>query len=251
MQEDDILRNLANEIARLEALARDSASRAEQLKAAETMIRTARGTGAGAEAPALGDLPTPATHAAEGATTYGAPTAAPRPTTPARPRRVSGDLPAQIEDALSRRSMRPLELASAIGTTPELTQSALDGLQRDGKVYRFHDGAYTWRVYNPSSDVLNALIKRYMTERQVSRAELRGAIHYDSDVGKYEGKHVDNHLYILRSIEPVWAQEDERGNMLYWLVPGQIPPKELDGRRPKRTRAQKAKKSVPVKSTRK
>lgn len=237
---DDLLKNLATEIAQLEAQAREIAARAEQLKAAESMIRTARGTGAGDGAPPLATtpLPTPAaplpvhaTPPAIGAT---------RP----RARHVSGDLTGQIEDVLTRKSMRPLELAATIGTTPELTQDALDGLQRDGRVYRFHDGAYTWRIHNPSSDVLNALIKRYMTERQVSRAELRRAIPHDDEVGKMAGKRIDNHLDIVRSKEAVWAQEDESGSMVYWLVPGQMPPKEMDGRKVKRVRT---KDTLPVK----
>lgn len=218
--DNDILTSIAMEVARVEAEIRARESELEGLRRAEETIRIARGTPM--PAPAVAVLTANLERRARPRTTVPTPVA------------HAPNMIARVREILEQRSAKTLELAGTIGTTAQLMQDALDALHESGEVFRFDDGAYTWKVGNASADALTAAIKRYMLERHVSRRDLMRAIGVED---KLLEKRVDNQLDHVRETEPVWGQKDAEGHWLYWIIPGQKPPRELDGRKTKRVRS--------------
>src|SRR4029077_4245837 len=218
-QENDILTSIASGLARAEAVAADALAKVAKLKQAQELLVSpeaalATGTGAGTPGPKVPSRAERRLHARPRTSHAVVRAEAAPPPAPAA-------ITARIREILEQRSETSLRLASLIGTTPDLMQSSLDALERSGQVHRFIDGAYTWKVGAATSDVLTAVIMRYMTERHVSRRDLMRAIGVED---KLLEKRVDNQLDYVRETEPVWGQKDAEGHWLYWLVGGQKPP---------------------------
>ena len=175
------------------------------------------------------------------------------PTTPPSPRGDADATKDYIVQILGERSMDATSVARSVRLPLEVVQRVLTSLEQDRRVLRLHDGAYTKIFHDVDNETLNKIMVRLMTERPVSRHELVLALPFSKDP-PYRGKKVENHHRIIRQHEPVQVAHDAYGKKLWFIIPGQKPPPNMNGMIQKRVRtrskstAATAAASVPVAS---
>lgn len=248
MADNDILLSIAAEVARVEAEIRAKETERDGLKRAEESIRMARGTTVGSQVAQVVPLPESLERRARPRTQV--PVDGIAPATP-----VSADIASRVREILEERLAKVHELASMIGTTLQLMQDTLDSLQASGQVLRFDDGAYVWCVGpNVDAERCRAVIKRLLIGRWITREHLLHVFRVLPDDDKNAKRLVDNPMYEYFPVReelwsnPSWADRSKgigRGHpTLYAIFPGQKPPREMDGRKPKRVRVRAAKRAA-------